>query len=204
MKFKIFIILISFISLSAQAGTSNYGGTWVGAGSSAKINNDFSFFHSGDIRYHLDKGEINQILNSIGIKHKKANLSHAVFYGFMYTENNLKEHRLSYKLAFPLLHGLNVSSAVEWRNLEDHDDTSYRIRPRIEYTKEQYLIWNELFINLTRETWTGERTVERNRFFIGLQNKIGDINYSIGYMNQYIPRDLQSFSEHILKISFSY
>ena len=56
------------------------------------------------------------------------------------------------------------------------------------------------FLNITNESWTGNRTFERNRAFIGTRSKLNELSYEIGYMNQYVPRKELSTMEHILTL----
>jgi hypothetical protein len=63
-------------------------------------------------------------------------------------------------------------SRMEFRMLEDSPDDSLRFRYQLRGQQAltpllDLVVWDEPFINLTKDEWTGERTFERNRFFIG-------------------------------------
>lgn len=59
-----------------------------------------------------------------------------------------------------------------------------------------FLVWDEIFLNLTDDEWTGERFDERNRFFIGLKKPNQAHSVEFGYLNQFVPRS-EDIVEHI-------
>jgi hypothetical protein len=60
------------------------------------------------------------------------------------------------------------------------------------------LIWDEPFLNITQEEWTGKRVFERNRVFLGTVLKWEEIKIEFGYLNQLIPRENKTIQEHSL------
>ena len=64
---------------------------------------------------------------------------------------------------------------------------------------------DEYFLNLNNNDWGPRRGFNQNRAFIGLGHNFNKgINYEIGYMNQYIKRNLTPINQnnHILSINF--
>ena len=61
--------------------------------------------------------------------------------------------------------------------------------------------WDEIFLNLTEDRWTGNRHFERNRAFLGLRQNYNGFTFEYGYLNQYVPRSSGRVMEHILSLS---
>ena len=93
---------------------------------------------------------------------------------------------------------LSSRSRLEARFFEDVSEDSSRFRYLLRLDYKRYVIWDEVFINLKKDELTGNRVVDRNRFFIGLKSKIFNSKIEYGYLNQYIPRGDVDTIEHLL------
>ena len=92
---------------------------------------------------------------------------------------------------------------LELRDLENEDANSVRYRLLLNVARplsEKYkaIIWNEAFLNVSNEEWSGARRFERNRAFAGVNVKFDQYSFDVGYMNQFIPRENPDVMEHIL------
>jgi hypothetical protein len=106
-------------------------------------------------------------------------------------------------------HAFLLRNRLEGRALEDNPDFSIRYRSMFRYQtalkgNHSLVIWDEPFLNLTRDDWTGNRLVERNSFFLGPRISFHDSHLEVGYMNQFIPRDNVDIYEHIITMYFFY
>lgn len=92
------------------------------------------------------------------------------------------------------------------------DDTAMRFRqmfkisvPLTAAPAYRVVASDEYFLNLNNNDWGPRRGFNQNRAFIGLGHNFNKgINYEIGYMNQYIHRNLAPINQnnHILSINF--
>jgi hypothetical protein len=124
-----------------------------------------------------------------------------------------KEYRptLQYTYQFDPIGDLTMSvrNRLEARIVEDNPDFSMRYRAQLRVMKPvnadySMVVWDEPFLNITDDSWTGHRVIERNRFFIGPRLHFEGLNLEVGYMNQYTPRKNASITEHILTTYFYY
>ena len=91
---------------------------------------------------------------------------------------------------------------LELRFIEDNNEDSYRYRYLVKATQKtssfyKLIAWNEVFINLNKTQWNGQRTFERNRLFVGTKLNFESIDVEVGYLNQFIPRSQSDTSEHL-------
>ena len=57
--------------------------------------------------------------------------------------------------------------------------------------------WNEVFLNLSDDGFSGNRFFDRNRFFLGLRKDFYDSFIEFGYLNQYATRSSGDLMEHL-------
>lgn len=93
---------------------------------------------------------------------------------------------------------------LEIRKLENQNEVSLRYRSLFRIESSQFIIWDEPFINLTREQWTGNRLLDKNRFFAGIKINANEWRTEVGYMYHYIPNKQQTIQEHILALMVFY
>lgn len=200
------IFLLILFSVSTFSKTKDLKGAWAGVFSNKELNS--SFFWSSEVqsRYSLDGGSLGQFLYRTGLnlKHQSSSTS-SVLYGYI-TSENVKEHRwtLQFATSYYDKNDFKVSSRsrVEYRNIEDNDDDSLRYRYLLRADYSDFIVWDEAFINLTKDDWTGDRSFDRNRFFFGKKLSVFDSKIEYGYLNQYVPRKDMNISEHILVLYF--
>ena len=208
--FWIFILFSTTIFAATSDNTRN--GTWLGFFHKKQLPQDYALWTEAQFRYLLDSSGMQQTLYRIGAL-KKINDSHEVglIYGFVQT-GIMKEHRptLQHVQQYGELSGMKLSgrTRLEFRMLEDSPDDAMRFRYQLRMQRKltqnlDLVVWDEPFINLTKDDWTGNRTVERNRFFIGTKIPFWDMNAEIGYMNQFVPR-VKDITEHILTLYLFY
>ena len=88
---------------------------------------------------------------------------------------------------------------------------AFRLRQRfsIKVTKDpdriHPFIYDEIFFNLNNPDWIGQKTINQNRIFVGVEVPIKD-NWSlqIGYINQIQPKATETIMNHILSVSLTY
>lgn len=207
---SIVCFVLVFSSLNTLAANSKNSG-WFGTFSKKEISENYNAWIEAQLRYGFDQGGANQILYRTGLLH---NLSQNHEIGFLYAfiqGGNLKEHRFtlqhSQKYGEWLSLHFSHRARMEARFLEDNDDDAGRFRYLIRgegqlSSSPSLVLWNELFINTTSDSWTGDHALDRNRFFAGFKVKIFNSRSEIGYLNQYIRRNTGDISEHIVTAYF--
>ncbi|MFP5387480.1 MAG: DUF2490 domain-containing protein, partial [Bacteriovoracia bacterium] len=133
-------------------------------------------------------------------------------YGYIYTDD-VKENRPTLQLTDVFLQSpsnvISLRNRLEFRIREDQDARSIRYRAALRWQHNisevlGLVLWDEPFLNITNEKWTGDRVFERNRLFLGSSIKFDVIRLEAGYMNQFTPRKDTSIIEHILTFYLFY
>lgn len=202
----LYLILLYFVSFFTRAETINEPRFWTGINHKSNVSK-FSIWQDVQLRYDLHSGGMQQTLIRIGPLYNLGT-SEVGLLGTYVQTGLIKEYR-------PTVHhsissgNIDLRNRLELRKIEENPSTSMRLRLLLKFDSNKkapssLVIWDEPFINLTNEDWTGSRIFERNRFFIGYKFIITEIKYEIGYLNQFIPRsDVQTF-EHITSVNIFY
>ena len=187
--------------------------TWFGLFAKKPLSEEITSWQEVQFRYDLNQGQMQQTLVRFGLL-KKLNESHEAGVLMAFVQTGLvKEYRPTFQHLYSHSHDelffLNLRSRLELRDIENNDANSVRYRFMINTRKKistnlSAVIWEEAFLNLTNETWTGSRTFERNRFFLGARIDQSYGRWEVGYLNQYIPREQKNIQEHIISTSFFY
>ena len=213
MKASIFFAIFSLIALSVHAKDRSYSRNWLGVFGKKNIAQDVSFWEEVQFRYDLNEGQMQQTLVRFGLlKNVTPKQEIGALMGFIQT-GITKEYRPTFQHMYNTsiedeLH-FNLRSRLEFRDVEDVEANSIRYRLLASARKKissrlSPLIWDELFVNLTNEDWTGDRTFERNRFFAGIRVDESYGRWEVGYLNQFVPRKNQDTLEHVLVLYFFY
>lgn len=208
---RLLFSLLFLVSFNSFGALDNQTKSWLGLFSKKKFETrDLSFWQEIQYRYSLDGGENQQILTRFGLL-KNVNEAHEIglIMGYIQT-GNIKEYRPTLQHTYSTLfenHKFLLRSRLEWRDQEDNADNSIRYRLMNSYRYQltplySLLVWDEPFLNLTKEEWTGDRWIERNRLFLGIRIDQKDHRFEVGYMNQFVPRNDKDVSEHILVAYF--
>jgi hypothetical protein len=210
----IFLHLLMLITFSLQAATSENTreGMWLGFFHKKALLNDYALWTEAQFRYLWDSTGMQQTLFRVGGL-KKLNNQHelGLIYGFVET-GLLKEHRPTFQHTqqYGEYASMKFSARArfEFRMLEDSPDDALRLRYLLRGQKKlspqlDLVIWDEPFINLTEDDWTGNRSFERNRFFLGTRVSFLGMHSEIGYLNQFVPRK-KDITEHILTMYLFY
>ena len=211
MKF-LFILLTLMCSLSTAIADNTREGFWFGTLGKKPLDEQYSLWTEAQFRYNLDLGSMSQTLFRTGIL-RKLSEHHEVgaIIGFIQT-GLLKEYRptLQHIYQSPKMGDLALGfrSRLEYRKLEDDFEESWRYRLQVRAQVPlsptlNFILWDEPFLNLSRETWTGDRSFERNRFFIGAGLPVWGIRIETGYLNQFVPRK-QDITEHLWVVYVNY
>lgn len=209
---KIFIVALFFFLFHSLAESRSYDRTWLGLFSKKQISTtSYSFWSEVQARMDNDRFTNQQLLMRWGLLKKISDADEFGFiYGYIYNDN-IKENRPTFQHTHTFLRNerslINLRNRLEYRKREDQDAASGRLRTSLRgqvFLNPIYslIIWDEPFLNLTHETWTGNRFLERNRLFIGSGVNLDGINFEIGYLNQFVPRKNQDTVEHILTLYF--
>lgn len=208
-SFLLFVLAI--ISFSAQADQTR-DGTWIGIFQRRTLQNDYAIHTEAQFRYNNDDGAMGQTLFRVGLLRKLSD-KHEVGLIMGFIQSGLmKEYRPTFQHIYQAgtLGNMKFTTRerLEYRNLEDNHDDSMRLRLQLRGQQKltenfDLVVWDEPFLNLTDDTWTGNRTIERNRLFIGGRIPITDVNVEVGYLNQFTPR-AKDLAEHILVLYFFY
>lgn len=203
--FTFFAIII--LSFNALADECSKASTWLGFMSKKSLKESSSLWTEVQLRYDNNQTTMQQTLFRFGYLYSLDSKHEAgLILGYIQTGLQ-KEYRPTLQHIYAISQSnetaLNVRSRLEARQVEDNPDFSMRYRANFRWQqtlseKYSFVFWEEPFINLTDDDWTGNRTFERNRAFIGTRIHLTGTNLELGYMNQYIPRSNQSITEHIL------
>jgi len=205
------IILSLFYIYDSFSFESKNHRQWLGVFSKKSFAENSSFWHEFQWRYNADQGKTQQTLFRFGLL-RNLSKEHEIgmILGLIET-GALQEIRPTfqhlYMGQFNDQNVYSIRSRLEYRDLENNSEQSmrYRIQPLLRHlitSEYSLLVFNELFLNFTHETWTGGRLVERNRAFGGLRMDKSYGRWEIGYLNQYVPRKNGSQQEHVLVVYF--
>jgi hypothetical protein len=205
---NLLLILALIIPITSIADSRSFDRTWLAMINKKKVSDNYSIWSEVQSRMDNDQFTNLQLLFRAGAL-RPLNEQNEV--GFLYTyiqTGRVIEHRptLQFNHIFfkEISSSFSLRNRIEFRKIENNDALSTRYRGAIRYQYQQLVIWEEPFINLTSETWTGKRVFERNRFFIGPSFKTNEMNFEVGYLNQYVPRKNRAVSEHILAVFMFY
>jgi hypothetical protein len=206
MKKKYFLLLLLIFTPKYIIAAEIYNSTWLGAFAKHVLTQEYFIWHEAQLRYRLDSSGMQQTLYRLGAL-KKLNEQHEIGIIYAYVQTGLmKEHRPTLQHTHQLgkLSSVNFLSRarLEARFLEESTDDSARFRYMLRAQRGltgnvSLVIWNETFLNLTNDEWTGNRTLERNRFFLGARIPFHNLNVEVGYMHQYVSKFKDSI-DHII------
>lgn len=215
---RIFLLILKmapiFIGIeSLHSFENNDLRQWLGVFSKKQVKEQHFFWQEFQWRYNADQGRTQQTLFRFGLLKSLSN-NHEVglILGLIDTSSNQEiRPTLQHLYTKSTSEQLNFSlrSRLEYRDLEKNSDQSlrYRLQAGLRYAINSgysFLLWDEIFLNLTRENWTGDRFTERNRAFIGARIDRDYGRWEMGYLQQYIPRSTQNTTEHIAVVYFYY
>jgi hypothetical protein len=204
--FLCLLILSSTQELFAQAKEENR--IWLGLLGRKNINSHLDFWAEAQLRHNENDQTMTQTLNRFGVL-KKLNENNEIGFLFAYVQTGTtKEYRPTLQYVFKNIwqtNNISIRNRLEGRDIEDNKANSIRFRSQLRWARPinslyDIVAWDEPFVNLTHERWTGDRFFERNRIFLGTRIKFEQISFEVGYMNQYTPRSTGNTSEHILTL----
>lgn len=209
---NLILILILITSLNVSAAEER-NGTWLGTFAKKELSENYSYWIETQVRYNIDLGNTSQVLYRTGLLQKYGtNQGLGYLYAYIQSGDN-REHRftLQHTHKYGETSGIYFShrARLESRYLEETTESfepaaraRYLIRAeQNQVNKYNFVVWNELFLNLNHTNWNGDQTNDRNRLFIGLKKAFFNSNrFEIGYLNQFIPRETGDVSEHIATV----
>lgn len=214
---KLITLGIALFSLQTMADDRSLDRTWLGLFGKRKVTDNTFIWTEGQARLDNDRFTDQQILLRPGLLRKLDDKNElGLLYAFVETSSGTRrtrEHRPTLQYVHTFLKNdsgtLSLRNRLEYRKREDLDAISGRYRGLLRYQhtlegKRSLIFWEEPFINVTKEDWTGSRILERNRLFAGVGIPIGDTSLEVGYMNQYTPRKNRAIFEHILTVYYFY
>jgi hypothetical protein len=210
---KFSILLIHLIFISSTLASKDENKAWLGLmGKKPIYDGQYALWHELQLRYDFERGEMGQFLVRFGLlrpineQHELGVLMGHIEYGTNKEYRPTLQHLYNVKFS-DYIYALR--SRLEWRDLENNSNNSVRLRSMSNFrwlfaNKMELSVWDEIFVNLTREDWTGNRLIERNRLFFGIRHDQPGIVFEYGYLNQYIPRKNLDTVEHALVINLYY
>jgi hypothetical protein len=207
---KFLLITIFLVLTPLTYAFEEHHKTWIGLFGNKKFQESpYSFWQEIQYRFNLDNEEMQQLLTRFGML-KTLNENHqlGLLVAYVHTSPLAKEYRPTLQHAYTQ-NQLWFRSRLEFRVREDDKPTAIRYRLLARYlhplqANRHFVIWDEPFINITSQDWTGRDTLDRNRLFIGWRFTQADHFYEVGYLNQYITRELKTYNEHALTLYFFY
>lgn len=212
MKKLIILLVFSVLtSLHVYSSESKNHREWIGVFSKKEFKPGYSYWNEFQWRFNADQGRTQQTLFRFDVL-KSLSQAHEVglLIGFVET-SSLQEKRPTlqhvYMTNFAETNFISLRSRLELRDIEKNSDQSlrYRLQAGIRHVlSSQYSIVfsDEIFANMTREDWSGDRLIDRNRAFVGLRMDQTYGRWEVGYLNQYVPRSHGSIQEHVAVIYF--
>jgi hypothetical protein len=186
---------------------------WLGLFGRKTLSDTRSFWHEAQFRYDLGRSGMQQLLARAGILQAVGG-PHEFGWILGYIQSGTTQEfrptlQYSATVALEDTHFFGLRVRGEWRRLNIHPDNSLRFRTLVSYRltvspRTSFLVWDEPFLNLTREEWSGNRLFERNRLFLGIRLDGMKDRIEFGYLNQMIPRFSSSVSEHTLVLYYFY
>lgn len=208
MKFSILCSLALFLFSIRAYAADDQNGAWFGTFTNKELSKTSSFWAETQLRFGLEENETQQILFRAGfLKRLSDRQGLGLLYGYIET-GEVSEHRLALQHTYKYgsVIGLNASHRIrlESRRFENSGFGSERFRYLIRFQKQtesnlKFVLWDEAFVHLRDNSITGNESFDRNRLFIGFRLKAkAETNLEFGYLNQYVPRNGQDLSEHLL------
>ena len=159
------------------------------------------------MRYGLDLGQTKQSVFRTGPLYKLSETHEiGLLYGFI-VAGNTKEHRYTQQLQSRWTSELTSRLRLEQRELEGRDQWHLRTRLLMRWQKAlsekvSLLVWDEVFLYLNKARWTHDETYDRNRFFLGVRNKLySKLEGEFGYLHQHVNEKVDQ-NEHVLAAYF--
>jgi hypothetical protein len=209
---KLVILCLALFFQSAQAVDHNPG-TWFGLFTKKHLYDRLSLHNEVQLRYDLDQDNTQQLLVRFGGLYEINETQEAgLLYAFVANASS-NEHRLTQqfvqKLSLPETHKGLFRIRLEERVLEDRGPLTFRARIMGKYQKEvhkyfELVVWDELFINLTKKEWNGNSSFDRNRLFLGARYELANSSIEYGYLNQLVNRTTEDVVEHLAVVYFNY
>lgn len=207
-------IAILFCNGIIYANTINNGGEWNKVAFNGNLfSPNWHYRLETNLRFNFPREQMfSQNVNRIGIGYSIANnLSIWAGYVFAPTNSNgslLYDQRAWQQLSWKIYqnNAINLSSRtrLEQRWLEGATGTAVRLRQRLKltfpavYKNVRPMIFDEIFFNLTNPDWVNPQLVNQNRAFVGLIVPLSkSLNFTFGYLNQYLPNIPTSAMNHI-------
>ncbi len=209
-------------------GTEQLFGTWANVVVTGRFGKDSPWIYYGDVslrtteqaRPFPPEGQGYQVSSvithdAVGYRFNENHSVH-VGYAFAYSIPPLSleptnENRAweQHTFALPTSAGdLQLRSRLEQRTVNIGSGTAIRFREMVRFShplnKEWSLVGsNELFINANTVDWGPVAGFDQNRVFVGVGYKIdSSLRAEVGYMNQYINRDLNYDRDfHLLSLN---
>lgn len=202
-----FVLILMLLSFTSLADSRAFDRTWLGLFGKTSIGEKTFIWNELQIRMDNDRFTNQQLLLRPGLLYKISDtLEAGILFAYVET-GRIQENRPTLQLV-QVLSADNVSRwsvrhRLEFRLREDTEADSVRYRSLVRFQKNlnadlSLIIWDEPFINVSNEEWSGDRIFERNRLFFGTGLKIARTILEIGYVNQFTPRRNRDIHEHIL------
>lgn len=211
-SFKFILILGLLTAATNVQAIDDRPGAWLGTFGRKTISDNLSLWSEAQLRYNQESTTMAQTLFRGGLLY---NWDEDHEFGFLmaYVQSDLqKEYRPTLQYVLKKFNSgelpIVLRSRLEFRDLENLDDNSVRFRLMLRTEKKisdnvNLVFWDEPFLNLTRESWTGNQLFDRNRAFIGARKTFANFSVEAGYMNQFVPR-ATDLSEHLLVVYINY
>ncbi len=112
--------------------------------------------------------------------------------------------QINYVRSNTLLDNIMFRNRLEERHAESLSSWAVRFRDRLYWTipiatNQSIYISDEFFINVNRPTWISSPTFDQNRLYLGiLQSLTPSLNFTISYLNQYIPTRIREVNHGIV------
>jgi hypothetical protein len=205
--------MILFISTFSWSDSRSFPRTWLGLFSKNNFAENTYFWQEVQLRYDNQSTTMQQTLLRFGPL-KKITPHQEIGLILCFVQTGLtKEYRPTFQHIYKWdefnQYHFSLRSRLEARQIEDNPDFSLRTRFQLRLQKNintdySFVTWEEPWFNLTDDNWTGNRTFERNRAFLGMRFTSFALQPEIGYLHQFVPRHNRDTHEHILTLYLFY
>lgn len=197
------------LSATTKAALNEDPFLWYGFFGKSEVGQGYSWWTETQLRHNMESAQMGQTLVRTGLLKAIPDSLHKSEVGLLYAfiQTGLtKEHRLALQHSMSYLGaftGLSHRLRYEFRSLEGLPRLSDRIRVLLRYSGQsrsllgQFVLWDEIFLNVSSQPTDAIDRLDRNRFFIGFRRPVGTFQLEYGYLNQWAPRRETGQMDHI-------
>lgn len=217
---RLILLILAFAPIKALYAVVEHTGIWTGFAvvGPTRFGPDIKYYYDAQIQLIDSPYKFDEVYGSLGLG-KQINDKWLLFLvntfsisenlsGQIHYEDKIYEEA-NWRTTFAANNIVSTRSRLEERIRFSESGINLRLRERLMFRfplncpKHAFVIYDEIFFNLTRPEWVADRVFEQNRLFVGIGIIVSKkMTLDIGYLNKL---NIGSPSEmtNILLISFN-